>query len=166
MTKIWSSMTAASVRKMIKQPLSPDCSDFKFKLANELTGTNKSLFSGKFNVGKKLYNPENLPDRTRQFYYYVDHDWRLPMAYIGIFYGDLSNDLLGEVWVKNRIIDQSKISAYLMYNGKQVAEASASFTLQATPPETPEHSYQLLQFHFNALVEKPPSDSLESFFKL
>jgi len=139
---------------------------FQIKLANELNGTNKTLFSGKFNVGKNLYNPEKLPDRTRQFYSYVDHDWRLPVAYLGIFYGDLSNDLLCEVWIKNRIIDQSKILAFLMYNGKQVAEASASFTLQATPPETPQHSYQLVQFHFNALVEKPPSDSLESFFKL
>ena len=139
---------------------------FQIKLANELTGTNKVLFSGKFNVGKTLYNPENLPDRTKQFYYHVDHDWRLPMAYVGVFYGDLSNDLLAEVWLKNRIIDQSKIMAYLMHNGKQVAEAWASFTLRAAPPEAPQQSYQLVQFRFNAMVEKPPSDSLESHFKL
>jgi hypothetical protein len=139
---------------------------FQIKLVNELSGTNKSLFSGKFNVGKKLYNPDNLPDRNKQFYYYVDHDWRLPMAYIGIFYGNLSNDLLCELWIKNRIIDQSKILAYLFYDGKQVAEASASFTLQATPPETPEHSYQLVQFRFNALIENPPSEGWDSFFKL
>jgi len=139
---------------------------FQIKLTNELAGKNKALFSGKFNVGKKLYNPDNLPDRNKQFYYYVDHDWRLPIAYLSTFYGDLSNDLFCEVWVKNRINDQAKLVAYLLYNGKQVAEASASFTLQATPPETPLQEYHLLQFHFNALVEKPPSDSLESFFKL
>ena len=139
---------------------------FQVKLSNELAGTNKTLFSGKFNVGKKLYNPDNLPDRNKQFYYYVDHDWRLPMAYLGTFYGDLSNDLFCELWVKNRIVDQSKILAYLIHDGKPVAEASASFTLQATPPETPLQEYHLLQFHFNALIEKPPSDSLESFFKL
>ncbi|MEO8436718.1 MAG: hypothetical protein ABI596_17605 [Pyrinomonadaceae bacterium] len=139
---------------------------FQIKLANELNGTNKRLFSGKFNVSKNLYNPEKLPDRTRQFYYYVDHDWRLPMAYLGVFYGDLSNDLFCELWLKNRILDQSKVLAFLMYNGKQVAEASASFTIAATPPETPQYSYQAVQFHFNALVEKPPSDSLEGHFKL
>jgi hypothetical protein len=139
---------------------------FQIRLTNELTGTNKTLFSGKFNVGKKLYNPDNLPDRNKQFYYYVDHDWRLPMAYVGIFYGNLSNDLLCEVWVKNRINDRAKIMAFLMYNGKQVSEASPSYTLQATPPETPLQEYQLVQFRFNALVEKPPSDSLDNFFKL
>jgi len=139
---------------------------FQIKINNELTGTNKTLFNGKFIVRKNLYNPDNLPDRTKQFYYYVDHDWRLPMAYLGIFYGDTSNNLLCEVWLKNRIIDQSKINAYLMHNGKQVAEAWASGTLRAAPPEAPQQSYQLIQFRFNALVEKPPSEGWDAFFKL
>ena len=159
-------MIAVSVRKMIKRPISPVYSDFKSNSSMNSPERIKRSLAANLMSAKSLYNPEKLPDRNKQFYYYVDHDWRLPLAYVGIFYGDLSNDLLCEVWVKNRIIDRSKILAYLMYNGKQVAEASASFTLQATPPETPLQEYQLLQFRFNALVEKPPSDSLESFFKL
>jgi len=139
---------------------------FQIKVVNGLSGTSKQLFSGKFTVGKQLYNPEKLPDRTKQFYYYVDHDWRLPMAYVSTFYGDLSNDLFCEVWVKTPIKDNAAVKAYLMSNGKQVAEASASFTLRATPPDTPAQEYHLLQFHFNALVEQPPSDSLEGHFKL
>ena len=139
---------------------------FQIKIVNGLSGTTVKLFSGKFTVGKQLYNPEKLPDRTKQFYYYVDHDWRLPMAYVSTFYGDLSNDLLCEVWLKTPIKDNSKVKAFLMFNGKQVAEAWGSFPMRAAAPETPSQEYHLLQFHFDAMVEPPPSDSLEGHYKL
>lgn len=139
---------------------------FQMKLVNELNGTNKLLYNGKFNVGKTLYNPDKLPDRNKQFYYYVDHDWRIPMAFVGTKYGDTRNDLLCELWVKTPLKDLSKVMAFLMYNGKQVAEATGSYPLRATPPETPAWEYHLLQFDFNALTEKPPSEGWDGFHKL
>jgi hypothetical protein len=139
---------------------------FKMSLSDALAGSNKTLFSGKFNVGRQLYNPNNLPDRNKQFYYYVDNDWRLPMAYVSTWYGNLSNDLYSEMWVKNRIMDNSKINGYLFYNGKQVSESSPGYTLRSTPPETPTQEYHLLQLRFQALVEKPPSDGWGGWHKL
>jgi hypothetical protein len=63
---------------------------FQIKLTNELAGTNKALFSGKFNVGKKLYNPDSLPDRNKQFYTWTTTGgFRSPTSE---FYGEC-NDL-------------------------------------------------------------------------
>ncbi len=138
---------------------------FSIKLSDSLAGTNKVLFGGKFTVGKQLYNPDKLPAKTKQFYYYVDQDWRLPVGYVGTWFGDTSNDVYAEVWIKKNIVDQSKINGYLYFNGKQVSEASAGIPLQATPPETPAWEYHQLQLKFRAITEKPPSDGWDGWWK-
>ncbi len=50
---------------------------FQIKLSDELNGINKVLYSGKFTVNKFLYNPAKQPQFNKNFYYYVDYDWRL-----------------------------------------------------------------------------------------
>ena len=73
---------------------------FQIKLGNPLNGTSKVLYSGKFTIGKILYNPDGTPDKNKQFHYFTDNDWRLQYAYVGTYYGDLSNNLYVEFWVK------------------------------------------------------------------
>jgi hypothetical protein len=136
---------------------------FKVLLTDGLAGTSETLFSGKFTVGKGVYNPTKAADRNKQFYYYVDQDWRLPLAYAGTHYGDLTNSLVGEVWVKQQIADLSKIRGYLFFNGKQVAETSGSFPLRATPPELKQWEYHQVQLIFPAHVEKPDADGISGW---
>ncbi len=131
---------------------------FQIKMSDPLSNTNKVLFSGKFTVGKQLYNPDKLPAKNKQFYYYVDQDWRLPFGYVGTWYGDTTNNLYTETWVKGRIKDLSQIRGYLFYKGKQVSETTGSFNLRASPPETPQWEYTLLQLRFPALTDKPAGE--------
>jgi hypothetical protein len=139
---------------------------FQIKLGNALSGENKILYTGKFNVGRQLYNPDGTPDKNKQFYYFVDNDSLLQFAYIGVYSGDLSNNLYSQFWVKNRIQDKGAITGYLFYNGKQVAEISPSFVMDSNPKENPKQEYQLLGLNFQALMEKPPSDGLDGWFKV
>jgi hypothetical protein len=99
------------------------------KVSDALSNTSKILHTGKFSVARQLYNPNKLPDRSKQFYYYVDNDWRIPIGMVGTFHGDLANTLYAEVWLKQPLADLSKINGYLFFNGKQVAEADVGFTL-------------------------------------
>ena len=38
---------------------------FQIKLGNPLNGTSKVLYSGKFTIGKILYNPDGTPDKNK-----------------------------------------------------------------------------------------------------
>lgn len=127
---------------------------FTVKLTDALTNTNQVLFKGKFTVGRGLYNPSGMADRNKQFYYYVDQDWRLPLAYVFPYDGNLYI----ETWIKGPIIDMSKIRGYLFFNGKQVSEQSMSGELQATPPELKAWEYRQAVIKFPALVTKPVAD--------
>ncbi len=131
---------------------------FTVKHTDALNSTNKVLFKGKFTVGRQLYNPSKQPDRNKQFYYYVDQDWRLPLAAVSAVNGDLSQNLHVETWIKGPIVDASKINGYLFFNGKQVSETSWSGELRATPPDTGAWEYHQAIMKFPALVSKPVSD--------
>jgi hypothetical protein len=80
------------------------------------------------------------------------------LAYVGTRYGDTTNNLNAEVWVKQQIADLSKVKGYLFYKGKQVSETSGSYPLRATPPELKQWEYHMVQLVFPALVEKPVAD--------
>lgn len=54
---------------------------FSIKLANELAGTDTTLFAGKMQVGKVRTNTTG-PKTVNHFVFYVDHDWNLPIAYL------------------------------------------------------------------------------------
>src|ERR1700730_5092915 len=54
----------------------------KINLKNELEGTNKTLFAGKFKVEKFHVGVVDLPKFKNNFAYYVNYDWNLPIGYV------------------------------------------------------------------------------------
>jgi hypothetical protein len=136
---------------------------FQIKMSDPLSGTAKTLYSGKINVGRMLYNPDGSPEKNKQFHYYVDNDFRLGYAYVGTWAGDSSNDLYAEFWVKNKIMDYSAVTGFLFYNGKQIAETSPGFPLQLYPKENPKESYELVTLQFPILMDKPEADFGDRF---
>jgi hypothetical protein len=52
---------------------------FTIRVRNEAAGTKATLFSGKFKVGKGGAGPK----ASAEMQYYVDDDWRIPIAYLG-----------------------------------------------------------------------------------
>jgi hypothetical protein len=88
--------------------------------------TNETVFQGKFKVGKFLrpYS-ERTPNR---FAFYVEHDWVMPMAYVGFHFSNFNNfgDNIGgfpvevSTWIKGEP-DPSDLEARLFYKGQQIA---------------------------------------------
>jgi hypothetical protein len=94
---------------------------FTIRLKNELSGTNEKVFSGKFKV-TKFHIGNNLPAFKNQFEYVVDQDWNLPIGYL---YFNVPADqntppLVISMWFRGEL-DNTKLAAYLFYNGKQIA---------------------------------------------
>jgi hypothetical protein len=138
---------------------------FQIKLG-KASGESKVLYAGKFDVGRQLYNPDGVAEKNKQFYYFIDYDSLLQFAYVGTYSGDLSNNLYSQFWIKNRIDDKSAVSGLLFYQGRQVAEISASFLMDALPKENPKQEYQLIGLNFQALMDKPPSDGMNDWFRV
>lgn len=94
---------------------------FKVRLQNALSGTNETLFTGKFKVNK-FHVGNNLPAFKNQFEYYVEQDWNLPIGYLYLNTGADQNmpPLVVSLWFRGEF-DDTKVAAYLFYNGKQIA---------------------------------------------
>ena len=137
---------------------------FQIKLADELNGVNKVLYSGKFTVNKYSYNPAKIPANAKNFYYFVEYDWRLPYAYLGIRKAQYRKTLSCDIWLKADTTSP-EAKAYLMFNSKPVAEASQSGSLQYDLEDNDAQEFTRMEFDFNALVEKPGSP-LEGFWRL
>lgn len=93
---------------------------FKITLKNPLQNTSKLFYQGKFNV-KKEFAGTSHPDFKNQYLFYVDQDWRLPIAYLS-FNAKQDADspyFQATMWFRGDF--RSKIKGYLFYNGKQVA---------------------------------------------
>lgn len=93
---------------------------FTIRMKNELSGANATLMSGKFKVGK-FHIGNNLPAFKNQFEYVVDQDWNLPIGYL---YFNTPADqnmppLVVSMWFRGEL-DDTKLAAYLFYNGKQI----------------------------------------------
>lgn len=109
---------------------------FKINLKNELDGTNKTLFTGKFKVEKFHVGVVDLPKFKNNFSYYVNYDWNLPIGYL--FSYDVMDARPGSTpsategplnfvtWFKGdpKLIDYGTYVAYLFYQGKQVADST------------------------------------------
>lgn len=124
----------------------------------------KVYYSGKFKVGRILYNPDGTPAKNKQFYYYVDNDWRLNFAYVGPYFDGVTSKLYTEFWVKNRIKNRAEIFGYLYHNGKQVAETMIGGVLKAEPKENPKQEYTQIQLVFPAVYPKPEDGGMGGFF--
>ncbi len=139
---------------------------FTVKLGNALSGDSKTLYSGKFTVARKLYNIDGTPEKNKQFYYYLEQDWRLPFAYVGSFGSESTVNLYTQFWVKNRIQNKGAITGYVFYNGKQVAEETPSYIIESHPKENPKEEFQLIALNFPALMEKPETSGYDEMFKV
>lgn len=131
---------------------------FQIKMADELKGLNKVLYSGKFTVNKYLYNPAKQPQFARNFYYYLDYDWRLTTAFVGEYKDQYTPKQLEiKLWIKS---DTSKpdATAYLIYKGKTVAETTSDGYLSYGTEENPAVEFARLIFRFNTLFAKPDAD--------
>src|SRR5713226_1800749 len=109
---------------------------FKINLKNELEGTNKTLFTGKFKVEKFHVGVVDLPKFKNNFSYYVNYDWDLPIGYVydydimdfrpGYTPSTTEGRLTFVTWFKGdpKNLDYSKYAAYLYYQGKLVADST------------------------------------------
>jgi hypothetical protein len=83
--------------------------DFAIHVSNELMGTNIVLFKGKMKVTKV---PRPSPNYTQL--YYVDEDWRVPIAYL--YRGQRTLEI--QVWFRGR---PGEARPHLFYQGKPFA---------------------------------------------
>lgn len=99
---------------------------FKIRYRNGLSGVDQEIFKGRFKVNK-FHVGNNLPAFKNQFEYYVDNDWNLPVGYLWLDY--ISNKdappLKAAMWFRGEN-DDTKLSAYVFYNGKQIASTKTS----------------------------------------
>ncbi len=109
----------------------------------------KVLYSGKFKVGKNLYNFYGTPDKNKQFYYFVDNDFRLGYSFVS----KSVDEIYAEVWLKNKIMSLPGMSAYLFKNGKEVEEGTVSFPLNLHAKENNKESYGLVSMRFSSSME-------------
>jgi hypothetical protein len=85
---------------------------FKIRFKNELQGTNKVLYTGKYKVGKvSTYN--GTPVTKNAYEYYVDHDWALPFGYLWVNEDELSCALTFKK-------ETNDLAGYIFYKGKQI----------------------------------------------
>jgi hypothetical protein len=103
--------------------------NFSIRLANELAGSETTLFSGKMQVGKARSN-EAGPKAANHFVYYVDHDWNLPIGYV--FYERNDNWNEGDplrwskpsfnvaFWTRGEVSGFAE--PHLFYDGKEVGK--------------------------------------------
>jgi hypothetical protein len=94
---------------------------FTIRMKNELSGIDQKIMSGKYKV-TKFHIGNNLPAFKNQFEYLVDQDWNLPIGYL---YFNTPADqnmppLVVSMWFRGEL-DNTKLAAYLFYNGKQIA---------------------------------------------
>lgn len=141
---------------------------FRITLRNELQGKNDTLFAGKFKIEKFVYNPANNPRFNRQFVYFVNSDWKLPIGYVFVpaikyYAGGGSNHeenapLIVQMWFRGTSETKYKTTAHLFYQGKEVASSIGTgsntvtdeFEEQAS--QSSEAEYTAKNFWFNAQV--------------
>ena len=83
--------------------------------------TNETVFQGKFKVNKLAHADE--PKEKNLFYFYVDHDWLIPVGYAGYNIGSLStaeNYPAVMMWFKGSLA-HDEFEAVLFHNGQKIA---------------------------------------------
>lgn len=78
---------------------------------------NSTAFQGKFRVVK--YRPDTASS-PKEFDYYVDHDWFLPIGYTNVDYETVEASPSVRMWFKGGL-KRDDLEARLFYNGKQIA---------------------------------------------
>ena len=84
---------------------------FTIKMRNELAGTEATLFTGRAKVEKVITNGAPKP---KQFVYYVNQDWNLPIGMISI---DGNKMLNVRFWVRDQGIH---LEPHVFYQGNEI----------------------------------------------
>ncbi len=99
---------------------------YKIKISDELEGKTQVLQTGKIKVGKFLYNPGGDKEFNQQFYYYLDNDWRLPMAFIYPVWDDGEyQEISVDMWFKGKAAEYGDYAGFLYHDGKQIETRSS-----------------------------------------
>jgi hypothetical protein len=88
---------------------------FAIKMRNELAGTNATLFTGRAKV-EKVPSDNYGPKAAKEFVYFVNHDWALPIAYV--FPSRRDNFLAVAFWVRGG--KWGNMEPHVFYQGKEV----------------------------------------------
>jgi hypothetical protein len=139
---------------------------FKILLTDELSGKNQTLYSGKFKVGKQLHNPKKYPQNNRNFYYYIDRDFQLPYSYVGYWNLSFAQVLYCQTWLKGQVRDESKLRAYLYFNGTLIEESQGSEVVKSESYDVDTFNYGLYGFKFDVLTAEPKPGNVEAWHKL
>ena len=104
---------------------------FKIGYKSELSNAAGVLFSGKVMIKKFLCAVNDLPKFSRQFTFYADQDWNLPIGYLycpkffrypsGATDFEFESPLRCQMWFALDNMSGPSISAFLFYNGKLIA---------------------------------------------
>ena len=127
---------------------------FRVKMKNALNGTDTTLFSGKYKVSTFVPN-QAIPENTGKKEFYVDQDWRLPVAYLWLDPNsnkDTDAPIFSSLmWFRNTTNSDMKIEAFLLYNGKQVADLTVYNEIDSLAPlsnDEPPYRWTLWRFEF------------------
>jgi hypothetical protein len=86
---------------------------FSIKLRNELASTDATLFTGRMNVKKTFGNSSNAK-AAKEFVYFVDQDWNLPIGYV---HYDADQMLHVSFWARGEGV---YFEPHLFYKGQEV----------------------------------------------
>ncbi|MFL6229774.1 MAG: hypothetical protein ACJ741_13465, partial [Pyrinomonadaceae bacterium] len=109
---------------------------FSIKMRNPLEGTEKTLFTGRAKV-EKVLSSGNLRPGSKQFVYYTNQDWNLP---IGQVYIDEKDNLSVRFWIRGEIA--GNIEAHLFYRGEEVGRFEQYGNLYGAARCSPDIEYQ------------------------
>ncbi|BDI32098.1 hypothetical protein CCAX7_41490 [Capsulimonas corticalis] len=137
-------------------------------LTNALNGTNKPLYTGKFEVAKFHYGA--APNEVHQADYYVNHDWTLPIGQMSFDDNPENAEapaLLVKLWFRGPL-DMQMLAGYLYYNGKQISstksEGNVSAPVVVQPGSTrPDLTWSRCTFDFAKVSKGRNGDSANNY---
>lgn len=124
---------------------------FRVRLKNALNGTDTVIFAGKYRIATYAPDQKILEYRGKKEFY-VDEDWRLPMAWLWLNPDNGNEDappLCLQTWFRNSK-SSDEIEAFVYYGGKQIANiksTNAEDTLTNGVDELP-YRYTMRTFNF------------------
>ena len=97
--------------------------DFSIHVRNDISGpVDTLLYTGKFNVANVHSNENGKPDHM---VYYVDQDWRLPIAYVYLNHegadGKNQPTIAAEFWVRGEKV-AGAFKPHFLYQGNEVGK--------------------------------------------
>src|SRR6478672_3858396 len=112
-------------------------------MRNELAGTEATLFTGRAKVEKVLTGGAPKP---RDFVYYANQDWNMPIGMVSVTARDRQIDYPGKLevrfWVRG---DYSNMEPHVFYQGKEVGIVYVAGMRAAAPSCGNEISYETSQ---------------------